>query len=146
MARLFRRVVDSSGFSEPRVLARVFPAHDQLERAVRFYERLTGVDLDMDLDVREAGLRIVAVGPFLLLDLDPALLDRTEQALATPVTMIFADLDRAVAAAVDHGAEVVTAPSVVPTGRGARVRHADGLLVEYLEHRPSPDDVDRPGL
>ena len=62
------------------MLARVFPEHDRFEQAVRFYECLTGLALDRDLDGREAGLRVAAVGPFLILDLDPTLLDRTEQA------------------------------------------------------------------
>jgi hypothetical protein len=26
-----------------------------------------------------------------------------------------------------------------------RLRHPDGLIAEYLEHRPSADDVDEPG-
>ena len=142
MARLYRRVTDSSTFTSPRVLARVFPEHGRFTETVRFYERLTGVTLDMDLDVGEAGLHIAAVGSFLILDLDPATLDRAEQARQTPVTMIFADLDAAIAASVAGGAQVVAAPFPAPTGRGARIRHADGLLVEYLEHRPSPDDVD----
>jgi predicted enzyme related to lactoylglutathione lyase len=146
MARLYRRVTDSSGFHEPRVLARVFPEHGHFEHTVRFYEHLTGSALDMDLDVREAGLHIVAVGSFLILDLDPTLLDRGKQARQTPVTMIFANLDDAISVSVAAGAEIVAAPFAAPTGRGARVRHADGLLVEYLEHRPSPDDVERPSL
>ena len=101
MARLYRQVNDSSGFIRPRVLARVFPEHEHLAETVRFYERLTGVALDMDLDVREAGLHIAAVGGFLILDLDPELLDRAEQAHQTAVTMIFADLDSAVATSAD---------------------------------------------
>ncbi len=32
-----------------------------------------------------------------------------------------------------------------PVGAGTRLRHADGLIVEYLEHRPSDDDVAEPG-
>ncbi|WP_344854115.1 hypothetical protein [Amycolatopsis ultiminotia] len=146
VVRLYRRQTDSSGFLTPRVLARVFPDHGQFEDTVRFYEHVTGVRLDMDLDAREAGLYIVAVGPFLILDLDPELLERAEQARQTPVTMIFSDLDSALADSVANGAEIVAQPFAAPTGRGARIRHADGLLVEYLEHRPSPDDVDEPSL
>lgn len=118
------------------MLARVFPELDRFEQTVRFYERLDG---------REAGLRVAAVGPFLILDLDPTLLDRTEQARQTPETMIFANLDDAVADALASGVEVAVAPFAAPTGRGARIRHADGLLVGYLERRPSSDDVDHPG-
>lgn len=62
------------------------------------------------------------------------------------MTMIFADLDTAIAASVAGGASIVATPFSAPTGRGARIRHVDGLLVEYLEHRPSPDDVDTPKL
>ena len=139
-------MTDSSSLDHPRVLARVFPEPDRFEETVHFYERLTGVPLDMDLDVREAGIRIAAVGSFLILDLDPKLLGRAEQARRTAVTIIFADLDAAVAAASAAGAELAAAPFAAPTGRGARMRHADGLLVEYLEHRPSPDDVDAPSF
>jgi len=30
-------------------------------------------------------------------------------------------------------------------GAGTRLRHPDGLIVEYLEHRPTNDDVRKPG-
>ena len=59
--------------------------------------------------------------------------------------MIFADLDAAVAASISGGAEIRRRTFRGPTGRGARIRYADGPLVEYLEHHPSPDDVDRSG-
>lgn len=71
---------------------------------------------------------MVAVGPFLILELDQTKLGRAEQALMTAVTVLNADLDAAAARQVANGAEVVQA-----------------LLVEYVEHRPSPDDVDEPG-
>jgi hypothetical protein len=144
--RLYRTQPDSSAFTEPRVLARVFAESGSFEQTVRLYERLTGTTLDMDLDARELGIRIAAVGAFLVLDLDPALLDRAEQARRTPVTMIFADLDKAIETSLVLGSELVAAPFPAPTGRGARLRHPDGLLVEYLEHRPSPYDADTPAL
>lgn len=84
MARLYRRVIDSSGFTTPRVMARVFPAYDRFEDTVRFYERLTGATLDMDLDVPEAGIHIAPVGSFLILDLDPAMLDRADKPAKHP--------------------------------------------------------------
>lgn len=37
---------------------------------VRFYGQLTGVGLDMDADIPEAGLHVVAVGSFLVLALE----------------------------------------------------------------------------
>jgi hypothetical protein len=33
------------------------------------------------------------------------------------------------------GAEIVNGPKDVPTGRNMLVRHPDGTLIEYVEHR-----------
>jgi hypothetical protein len=32
-----------------------------------------------------------------------------------------------------------------PVGLGTGIRHPDGLLVEYIEHRPTDDDKPEPG-
>lgn len=143
--RLFRRHPDSSTLIGPRVLVRVFPALGELVKTVRFYETLTGVPLDQDMDIPEAGLHVVAVGRFLILEIDPAKLDRVEQATKTQVTIIAPHLDETVTRQVAAGAEIVQERWSAPPGPGIRLRHPDGLLVEYVEHRPSPADVDEPG-
>lgn len=76
--------------------------------------------------------------------MDPKKLDRAAQAAETHVTVL-PDLDDAVARQVDSGARIVHQRWAAPPGAGIRLRHADGLLVEYVEHRPSPDDVGEPG-
>jgi hypothetical protein len=43
------------------------------------------------------------------------------------------------------GAQIVQQRWEAPPGPGVRLRHPDGLLAEYLEHRPSADDVGEPG-
>lgn len=146
MPRLYRKQPDSSGITEPRVMVRVLAEPGHLEQTVRCYESLTQAKLDMDIDAREAGIRIVAVGPFLILELDPARGDGFELARKTAVTMVFADLGAAVERSLALGAELVSAPSASAIGRGAHMRHPDGLFVEYLEHRPSAYDADTPGL
>jgi hypothetical protein len=50
MPRLYRKQPDSSAFTQPRVLVRVFAEPGQLEQTVRGYESLTKTALDMDLD------------------------------------------------------------------------------------------------
>lgn len=144
MARLFRKQPDSSVLTAPRVFVRVFPTLGTLPEVVGFYEALTGVGLDMDMDIPEAGLHVVAVGGFLIVEMDPSKLDRIEQAEQTHVTVLAAHLDDAVSASVAAGAQIVQQRWESPPGPGYRLRHPDGLLVEYLEHRPSPDDVDTP--
>jgi predicted enzyme related to lactoylglutathione lyase len=145
VARLFRKQPDSSVLTRPRVFVRVFPEPGTLQQTVRFYESLVRVDLDMDMEIPEAGLHVVAVGGFLILEMDPGKLDRIEQAKQTRVTVLAPDLEDAVAASVKDGAVIVQERWDSPPGPGYRLRHADGLLVEYLEHRPSSDDVDSPG-
>jgi hypothetical protein len=98
--------------------------------------------LDMDMDIPEAGLHVVAVGPFLILELDA---EQHRLASQTTVTVLNADLDEAVARQVAAGAEIVQERWEAPVGAGTRLRHPDGLIVEYLEHRPTNDDVPNPG-
>ncbi len=147
MARLYRLHPDSSSLTSPRVFARVFCDVGTLPDTVRFYEALTSLtlDMDMDMEIPEAGLHVVAVGPFLILEMDREKLDRAGQAAQTQVTVLNADLDEAVARQVAAGAEIVHQRWDAPPGPGTRLRHPDGLLVKYLEHRPSVNDVDQPG-
>jgi hypothetical protein len=86
------------------------------------------------------------VGGFLIVALDPQLLnvDRREMAAKTPVTVIFANVDAAVGRALSQGAVIVQDRWIVPHGAGYRMRHADGMSVEYLEHRPCKYDTDSP--
>jgi hypothetical protein len=145
MARLYRLHPDSSYLERPRVFARVFCDRGALLATVRFYEKLTSTSLDMDLDIPECGLHVVAVGPFLILEMDKSQLDRAEQAAQTHITVLNASLDETVAHQVAAGAQIAQARWEAPPGPGVRLRHPDGQLVEYLEHRPSANDVDEPG-
>ena len=127
----------------PRVFARVFCDPGTLPGTVRFYEALTSVSLDMDMDIPESGLHVVAVGPFLILEMDKGKLDRAGGS-RTHVTILNANLDDAVARQVAAGAQIVQQRWDAPRS-GSALRHPDGLLAEYLEHRPSPDDAGEPG-
>lgn len=142
MARIYRKHPDSSYLTAPRIFARVFCKPGELLSAVRFYQTLTEAGLDVDMDIPEAGLRVVAVGAFLILELDG---EQHGLAAQTTVTVLNANLDIAVARQVAAGAEIVQERWKAPVGAGTRLRHPDGLIVEYLEHRPTDDDVPEPG-
>lgn len=142
MARIYREHPDSSYLTAPRIFARVFCKPGRLLATVRFYRQLTRARLDMDVDIPEAGVHVVAVGPFLILELDA---EQHGLAAQTTVTVLNADLDEAVARQVTAGAEIVQERWTSAVGAGTRLRHPDGLIVEYLEHRPSHDDVPDPG-
>ena len=128
------------------MFARVFCDPGTLPGTVSFYEALTSVSLDMDMDipgVRAACRRGRAV---------PHPRDgqgKTEPrrpGRRTHVTILNANLDDAVARQVAGGAQIVQQRWEAPPGPGVRLRHPDGLLAEYLEHRPSPDDAGEPVL
>lgn len=139
MVELYRRNPDSSTLARPRTLVRVLAAPGELGAVVDFYSALTGAEPDMDMAWPEAGMHMVAIAEFLILELDP---ERHPLPAATRATVIVADLAAALTTAVGHGATVLEAPHPAPVGAAARLEHPDGLLVEYLEHRPSPYDVD----
>lgn len=141
MARIYRKHPDSSYLAAPRILARVFVQRGMLVDAVGFYEQLAGVGLDMDADMPEAGLHVVAVGSFLVLELAAG---QHGLAAQTAVTVLNADVDEAVARQVAAGAEIVQQRWESPVGPGVRLRHPDGLIAEYVEHRPGADDVSAP--
>lgn len=142
MARIYRTHPDSSYLTAPRVLARVFCKPEALVDTVHFYELLTGARLDMDADIPEAGLHVVAVGSFLVLALDD---EQHGLAAQTTVTVLNAHLDEAVSRQLAAGAEVVQDRWEGPVGPGVRLRHPDGLIVEYLEHRPGEFEASTPG-
>jgi predicted enzyme related to lactoylglutathione lyase len=142
VARIYREHPDSSYLDRPRIFTRVFCDPGELVETVRFYEQLSRTRLDMDIELPEAGLHVVAVGPFLILELEA---ERHAQAAQTSITVLNADLDTAVQRQVAAGAEIVQERWEAPVGAGVRLRHPDGVVAEYLEHRPTEDDVDAPG-
>ena len=62
---------NSSHLSKPRIFARVFCEPAGLLGTVQFYEDLIAASLDQDLDLPAAGIHVVAIGPILILALDP---------------------------------------------------------------------------
>ena len=81
-----------------------------------------------------AALHVVAVGPILILELNRASTPTLQQ---PHVTVVLPHLDEAVAARVNDGAIVVQAKRAPLAGLDVRLRHPDGLVVEYVEHRPT---------
>ena len=101
------------------MFARVFCETGTLAATVRFYEALTSARLDMDMDIPESGLHVVAVGPFLILEMDTQKLDRSGPAAQTHVTVLNADLDTSVAREVAAGAQIVQPRWEAPPARAS---------------------------
>lgn len=120
MPRIYREHPDSSYLTAPRIFPRVFCNPGELIPTVRFYESLTHTRLDMDMDIPEAGLHVAAVGPFLILELNP---EQHDLAAQTTVTVLNADLDDVVQRQVAAGAEIIQERWDGPVGAGTRLLH-----------------------
>ncbi|MFD9906780.1 VOC family protein [Streptomyces sp. NPDC059063] len=133
---LNRRDNDSSRRTEPRTYIRVYTGPGTLEDVTAFYERLLGTERDLWFTYPEKQLRLSAVGSFLIVE-------GTVAALApfrtTDGTLLVDSADTYLARLEAEGAEIVYPLQRVPTGSGFTAQHPDGTLIEYVEHRPSPD-------
>lgn len=133
---LWRRSNDSSGLTEPRAFVRVFTGPGTLDSVTVFYEQLLGVERDMWFTYPDLELALAAVGGFLLIEgTDESVAPFLSTAGTLLVDRVQPYLERLTAA----GAEIIEGPKPVPTGTGFTARHPDGTVIEYVEHRPTPD-------
>ncbi|MCX5385270.1 VOC family protein [Streptomyces sp. NBC_00083] len=131
-----RRSNDSSALTAPRAFIRVFTAPGTLESRTRFYEEVQGLERDMWITYPAKGLALAAVGGFLVIegadeDIAPF--------LSAAGTLLVDDAAAHLARLTERGAEIVEPLHQVPTGAAFYARHPDGTVVEYVEHRPTPD-------
>ncbi|MEV0622112.1 hypothetical protein AB0I81_52955 [Nonomuraea sp. NPDC050404] len=133
-------VMDDDPALLPMLQVRVLVPPDGLEPVVRFYEKLLAQPCNLRFSYPERRLELAGVGPVLVIAGAEAALAPVR---ATDATLLVPCLDAYLERATGLGARLVEPPKAVPTGRNARVRHPDGLLVEYVEHvQPSrPEHV-----
>jgi hypothetical protein len=110
----------------------VFVEPGELVSTVRFYEQLTGARLDMDADIPESGLHVSRSGPSSCASSPPSSMAWPPRLRSGCSTLIASRPSRA------------KSPPA-PRSSGTRLRHPDGLIVEYVEHRPSEADATTPG-
>ncbi|MHA6721700.1 VOC family protein [Sphingomonas sp. RS2018] len=111
---------------------------DDLDAAVAQYQGMFGQEARMRFDYPEMGLKLAQVGQLLLIGGSDAALAPFR---ATDMTFLVEGIADYAATLPATGATIVDPVKRVPSGRNMLVRHADGALVEYVEHdRPHPDD------
>lgn len=100
---------------------------DDLDASVAFYERLAGTAA---LRFERGGVRVAAVGCFLLMSGPPAELEVLRKVAAT---IAVRDVDEALKTLTELGADVIAGPVPTPVGRNLIVRHPDGAVYEYAD-------------
>ncbi|MDJ0278085.1 VOC family protein [Sphingomonas sp. 2R-10] len=120
------------------ILSRKCLPLDGFDAAVAFYEKLIGQDARRRFDYPEMQLKLAQVGNLLLIGGSKAAL---APFVATEMTFLVEDIAAWQRHLPTIGATVVEPVKAVPSGHNMLVRHGDGMLVEYVEHRDKhPDD------
>jgi predicted enzyme related to lactoylglutathione lyase len=128
---------DSSGLARPVVLARVSVRPEDLDDRVAFYESVLGVACDSRTPVPGTPLVLATVGNVLLIASPHP---PGDAARATAFTLLVASVGDHLDSLAGTGAEVTEPMVTEPMGSRARVRYADGTLVEVIDRRPLPGE------
>lgn len=114
---------------------RVFVEADALDAARDFYRALLGGEETLRFAYPEAGLELAAVSsPRLSVLIIAGAPEKRAVFEATRVTIKVEKLEPFLAVLRKQGAEQIEPVRPTPVGRKTRFRHADGLVVEYVDH------------
>ncbi|HBF38091.1 MAG TPA: glyoxalase [Firmicutes bacterium] len=113
-----------------QVLSRIY-VHD-IDEAVSFYEKLLVLPCSLRFDYKQVNLVLAQVGNLLILaGSDEAL----KPFIDTKATFLVDSIHEYKDFLLKNGATIVRDLREVPTGINMTVRHLDGTIVEYVEHR-----------
>ena len=114
---------------------RVFVDTDMLDRTVSFYKALLSGEQTLRFGYPEMGLTLAAVSsPRLSVLIIAGPPERRAPFEATRLTIKVASLEPLLDVLTKTGAEQLEPVQPTPVGRKTRFRHADGLVVEYVDH------------
>jgi uncharacterized glyoxalase superfamily protein PhnB len=114
---------------------RVFVDSEALNRAVDFYKTLLSGKETLRFAYPDAGLELAAVSSStlsVLIIAGPA--EKRAPFEATRLTIKVEALEPVIEVLKTAGAESLEPIQPTPVGRKTRFRHADGLVVEYVDH------------
>lgn len=109
---------------------RIFLNPTDLENSIQFYEKLFGQKCGIRFNYPEKGLELATVASCLLIS---GSADHLKPFLETRVTYLVDSLDDFKEFLLGQGATILEEPKSIPTGMNMRVKHPDGLVVEYVE-------------
>jgi len=117
---------------------RTFVDPHALDNTVAFYKALLAGEETLRFAYPETGLTLVAVSsPKLSVLIIAGTPDRRKPFETTRLTVKVSLLEEVMSVLRTGGAEQLEPIQKTPVGRKTRFRHADGLVVEYVDHDPS---------
>ena len=115
-----------------KVFTRIFIDPTELDKSVAFHEKLFGEKCKLRFKYPQKELELAMVGSFLLISGSAVHLKPFTD---TRVTFLVDSLDEFMEFLTDHDSIILEYPKSVPTGKNMRVKHPDGLVAEYVEHK-----------
>ena len=113
-----------------KILTR-FYVHD-INKTVEFYEKLLNQNCDLKFKYSEMNLELAQIGNILIVS-------GTDEALKpfkdTKTTFLVDSVIEFKEFLLKNGALVIRDLKKVPTGMNMTVKHLDGTIVEYVEHK-----------
>jgi uncharacterized glyoxalase superfamily protein PhnB len=114
---------------------RVFVNADAIEPTCAFYRDLLGGEETMRFAYPEMGLELAAISsPKLSVLVIARAPEKRRPFEATRLTIKVETLEPVLSVLERAGAEQLEPIQPTPVGRKTRFRHADGLIVEYVDH------------
>ncbi|MBP7462025.1 MAG: VOC family protein [Candidatus Delongbacteria bacterium] len=108
---------------------------NNMDQALEVYEKLMNESCTSRFHYREAGLEIARIKNLLIISGSDEALQPFRDTQATFLVDSIIEYRTFLLA---HGATVIRDLRQVPTGTNMTVRHADGMMVEYVEHQLQP--------
>jgi len=113
-----------------QILSRVYV--NDIDTAIRFYEELLQEKCSSRFEYLQVKLEIARVGDILLIGgSDEAL----KPFIDTTATFLVDSVDEFKKFLLKNGATIIRDIRQVPTGLNITLRHRDGTIIEYVEHK-----------
>ncbi len=115
-----------------KILMRIFVDSRELENSIHFYEKLFGEKCELKFKYPEKELELAMVGSILLISGSE---ERLKPFTETKITFLVDSIEEFLEFLTTHDSTILEYPKSVPTGKNMRVKHPDGLIAEYVEHK-----------
>lgn len=113
-----------------KVLSRFYV--NDIDKAIEFYEKIFNEKCSMKFDYPEMNLKLASVGSVLIIAGSDEALKKFKDTNATFLVDSVAEFRTFL---LNNGAEIIRDLKEVPSGRNMTVKHLDGTIVEYVEHK-----------
>ncbi len=108
-----------------------FYVHD-IDQSIKFYEEILNEKCNLRFDYPQVNLELAQVGNILIISGSDEALKPFKDTKATFLVDSIMEFKNFL---LNNGATIIRDLKVVPTGMNMTVKHLDGTIVEYVEHK-----------